>query len=646
MSGILEKNLSYINKLNPSLYKKVMGIESFTCNFDVKPNLAGEYNLIIDGKAVHSISGAEQEARELFSSLPHNTDNSIHVIYGLGLGYLPDVFAEKAKGSIILYEDNIETLRLVLEAVDFSHLFETGKFYLSSDIDEFSTILETVFRYKSKVSLTTLSYHKLQCAEAFQVFSDSLQKLFELFDFNFSFQVNESYGFLKSTVTDLDKKYKCPLLTDYKDIYKGKPAIIVSAGPSLSKNIDVLKKNKDNALIFCVGTALRTLNNNGIVPDFLNVIERYNTSIHYNLPCTKDITLITEAYTQSDVFEAKFRKHFLTASLENDSSRWFLEKAEKEFVEFETKGTVSYHALSCAKFLGCSPIILIGQDLAYTDGKCYAEGSAFEELECVFDDETQKYKIWPKDFDEFRDVYYSTHDWSLDYKNEKLNIKLDELNTLIRFVDGQNGEKMPTNPGYYLYIEYIKEFAKRHGANLKLINSSLGGALLEGFETISLSETFEKHAPVPLDKKDLLSLTGSKTIFDSEIVVKNINKDIDELKSLLPLVQKGLPIVNKLKNRITVSKKYTPEIAELLSKAADIYVKVTNNYTNHSRLLKVIAMKEHNELSFVMKDAKEKLDFEDAKKLFALLYVYFVNLSGQISETITALDKTVEELNK
>lgn len=644
MSGILEKNLFYINKLNPSLCKKVIGVESFTCNFDVKPNLAGEYNLIIEGKAVHSIAGAEQEVRELFSSLPHNTDNSIHVIYGLGLGYLPDVFSENAKGSIILYEDNIEALRLVMEAVDFSHLFETGKFYLSSDIDEFNTILETVFRYKSKVSLTALSYHKLQCAEAFQLFNDSLQKLFELFDFNFSYQVNESYGFLKSTLTDLDKKYKCPLLTDYKDIYKGKPAIIVSAGPSLAKNIDVLKENKDNALIFCVGTALRTLNKNGIVPDFLNVIERYNTSVHYNLPCTKDIILITEAFTQSGVFEPEFKKHLLTASLENDSSRWFLEKAEKEFVEFETKGTVSYHALSCAKFFGCSPIILIGQDLAYTDGKCYAEGSAFDGLECVFDDRTNQYKIWPKDFDKFRDAYYSTHDWPLEYKNEKLNIKLEELNTLMRFVDGQNGEKMPTNPGYYLYIEYINEFAKRHGSDLKLINSSLGGALLEGFETISLSETFEKYAPVSLNKNNLLNSTSFETQFDSERVVKNINKDINELKTLLPLIQTGLPVVDKLKNKIALTKKYTPEISMLLSKAADIYVNVTNNYTNNNRLLKVIAMKEHNELSFIMKDAKEKPDFEDAKKLYELLNAYFVNLSGKVKETITELEKTIEAM--
>ena len=61
-------------------------------------------------------------------------------------------------------------------------------------------------------------------------------------------------------------------------------------------------------MIFCVGTALRTLYNNNITPDFLNVIETENTSLHYDLPCSKDIAFIAEPFTQSAYLDIPFKK--------------------------------------------------------------------------------------------------------------------------------------------------------------------------------------------------------------------------------------------------------------------------------------------------------------------------------------------------
>lgn len=642
MSEILETNLSYIRKHNPSLCEKVCAVKELTKNFDIKPNLIGEYNLIIEGKAVHSVSGAQDEAKNVFDSLPHNTQNSIHVIFGLGLGYLPDYFIENTKGCVIVFEPDIETLAVALDAVDFSDSFKKDRIYFASDMDEFGVILETLFRYQSKGSLSVLDYHKFQCKSAYESFKDDYFKLFELLDFNFKYQVNQTYAFLKSTVTDLSKKYQRPLLTDYKDILKGKTAIIVSAGPSLHKNIDILKKYKDNAIIFCVGTALRTLANNGITPDFLNIIERNNTSFHYNLPCTKDIVLITEAFAESSVYNIEFKKHFLTASLETDSSRWFLETAQKDFVEFETKGTVSYHALSCAKYLGCTNIILIGQDLAYTDGKCYAKGSAFEGLECVKNEETGEYKIYPKDFDAFRDAYYASVNWTLEYKNKKLEIKLKELNNGIKFVASQDGKKMPTDPGYALYIEYIKEFAKKHNKELTLINSSIGGALIEGFETITLAQACEKFAQTPLNKRELFGFSNVKCDFNKEIIIKNLENDLYSLKKIQKYFANGIDIIVKTEKIIEGTQHCTHKITDLLGKAANIYVEITNKYTNNNRLLKIIAMKEHSEIVYLMKEAPENMGIEEAKNLFNLLKDYFVNVPIKVNETIKLLEHAIE----
>ena len=53
-------------------------------------------------------------------------------------------------------------------------------------------------------------------------------------------------------------------------------------------------------------------------------------------------------------------------------------------------------ALIMADFMNFDKIVLLGQDLAYSDASCYAKGSAYEDLECIFDENEKKYKIVPK----------------------------------------------------------------------------------------------------------------------------------------------------------------------------------------------------------------------------------------------------------
>ena len=46
-------------------------------------------------------------------------------------------------------------------------------------------------------------------------------------------------------------------LARLKDTYKGKTAVVVSAGPTLDRNIEILKKQRDKYVLFAVGTALK-----------------------------------------------------------------------------------------------------------------------------------------------------------------------------------------------------------------------------------------------------------------------------------------------------------------------------------------------------------------------------------------------------
>ena len=82
-------------------------------------------------------------------------------------------------------------------------------------------------------------------------------------------------------------------------------------------------------------------------------------------------------------------------------NHYWAEIANLNIDEYWSKGTVSYTALNCARLLGCSKIILVGQDLAYIEGQCYSKDSAYKDLTCSYNKEKDKWEITAKDFEAF-----------------------------------------------------------------------------------------------------------------------------------------------------------------------------------------------------------------------------------------------------
>ena len=649
MTEILEKNLSFIKSYNSRLLEKIENATTSKKNIELNTNLLGEYNLIIDGMAVHSVSGAQEEAKQLVARLPHDTDNSIHIVYGLGLGYYFDELIQNAKGSIIVIEPDIEVLKFVLSIVDFSENFSKKKSFIVSDVDELQSIFEQVFRYKSKVSLTALPYYSIHCADSYSDIKSKVERMTVLIGHNFSFQVHEILSFFLYTIKELEKKYHCPLITDYKDLLKNKPAIIVSAGPSLASNIDKLKKYKDNAFIFCVGTAYRTLIDNGIIPDFLNIIERVDTKFHYKSDYLKDSILVCEPYTNANIFENNYKQILITPSVETDASRWFIEKTGRNVDDFETKGTVSYHALYTAKYLGCNPIILIGQDLAYSDGNCYAKGSLYDDLCCEFDENLHEYKIYPKNFDRFRDSYYASLTVPDETKTKMLVSHLKKINAELVTVDGQSGNKLPTSNAYALFIDYIKSFAQRFGDELTLINSSIGGAQIDGFTVMDIEDACLKYASFPLHKNDLIDSVDFSSQYDISYIISSISDDLKALAQIFPLVSKGVKLVEQLKKELARSKGVSDNAANLLKKLSSLYVDITNNYTNKTRMLRMVALKNHSNLSFLMKEYKGQMNdkiFADFFDAFNSYYSDLAKYSEILQQRLTASLERLKEINE
>ncbi len=644
---ILEKNLALLEKTNKILADKIRNVSEIKNSYELKTNLAGEYNLAVNGKLVHSVNGAEKEAEMLFKQLPNESANVIHVIYGLGLGYMLDYYFEHTKGSIIVYEPDIELLRIVLEIVDFEKQLSAPNVFVASTRDELKMAYDLLFRYKTETDVSYLDYYKYNKKDEYDKFMKDFNTIHSIYAFNHKFHAETTYLFLHSTLYAMYKRLFLPEIDSYKNILKDKPAVIVSAGPSLAKNIETLKKAKNHVVIFCVGAAYKTLYENGITPDFAVLIEKFNTSHHYTFPNNKDVTMIIEPFTNYSVFQADFKRYITSVSYETSSNHWFKKIKNETIGDFEAKGTVSYQALSAAKLMGCNPLILLGQDLAYVDGKCYAKGSQFEDLECIKDETTGEYKVWPKNYEKFRDAYCSTlrGKYSDEILDDVVSRNMEKIMKGLTFVDDQKGGKLPTQSGYSMFIQYFQEFAQKNNGENILINSSTGGANIKGFSNIPLSEAIAPYLEKEIDVENIISQV-QPDLPDKSVVEKNLRNDMECIREILPLLSQGQSFVKIINMEHQRHKKSTQIALNSLKKAVELYLSITNTYYINSVLYRLIATQENSSIKWFLKENIDMSEFGEQKEALELFKNYYFNVEKKCKRIIYLIEKNLEVLDE
>jgi len=242
--------------------------------------------------------------------------------------------------------------------------------------------------------------------------------------------------------------------------------------------------------------------------------------------------------------------------------------------ELETMGTVSYTTLMSAYLMGFKKIILCGQDLAYKDGRCYAKGSQFEELECVFDEAQNKYVIKAKDFEKYAQSFKSnTNDMNFCRNAAKRHINF--LNGNIYTATAQDGGKIPTQTGYALFIEWFERAAqrmKKENPDIELINSSIGGALIRGFDTIPLSEVVEKLEPV-----EKLNLDNYEGNYDINYIKLKFKLLYEKLSVYVGFLHELLEVSQKLLKEINIKRTFTNNILKLIKKQDDLLMALINS---------------------------------------------------------------------
>jgi len=450
---IYEKNTtSLINNQNV-IVKENINIESDCIKIEKNKNNNIVVKINNNDKKIylHSKYDPVGEAQKYISSLEIK-DRTIIICFGFGLGYHIRELIKRCteKNVIYVYEPNIELFNCTIKNIDYSDIFDDKRFnmLLSKSCDEFSSYLMKKLWWKdyNKVIVAVMPNFKKIYHDKVIDFLNAVKNILKekYVDKNTMFYfANKWSDCLNNNLKYVFNSYN---ISDFIGTFKNKTAIIVSAGPSLSKNASLLKKVKGKVLIIAAFTATKPLIERfGVEPDFIVSVDSNQSGMD---SLTENIPLVFSATSNTEFLKKhKGKKIFCTSTLESFSPNLFVEY-KKPFFAVAIGGSVACVCTDIAVTLGADRIILIGQDLAYTDNKMHTEGTVHKKPKI----EKEKFLV--------EDVF---------------------------------GGKVYTDEVLYSYILWFENYAYSLKNELKIIDATEGGAKIKGTEIMPLSEAIDKY---------------------------------------------------------------------------------------------------------------------------------------------------------
>ncbi|MDD3013270.1 MAG: DUF115 domain-containing protein [Candidatus Gastranaerophilales bacterium] len=580
--SLLENNISGIRKYNPKLANKIC-IHEFSKNvsFELVNTKSADVNLIYNGISVHDEESPQNEAINVLNQINNITDDSITILMGLGLGYLFKRAYLNNKNKIIIFEPNLDILKFTLEVVDFSAELADERIFITNTRTELVKFLESVHSFKASVNLYSLPSSNKLYPQEIETLKNELPAIISHIEGNYVCLFNKSYPWATEGMKNLPDLIDSHNIDSLRNKFKSKPAIVVSSGPSLDKNIEYLKKYRDKIIIFCVANAYKTLIKHNIKPDFINFIEVLDNSAVIKDMDLSNTYQIVQTIANNKVLKLNVKKRFVFYCHNDIVSRWISSITGFSVCDYENKGTVSYSSMYSAYMLGCSPIVLIGQDLAYVNGECYSSDSAFgKAYKCVKDENNGNYKLIIEDTQKFTDYCDPVRKTLSKRELENLAQKIADFP--IAFVKGQNGDMIPTNPNYASFIRFFEEFAYDNcDSSLELINSSTGGAEISGYKNMRLNEVLENLPILETTVEKIIEDSLSEYINPAKEnltkIQENLNQLIEDINKYIPMAKDGYNISEMLIKELKRNKKNPDKIGKAVNSLLVYYYKIREN---------------------------------------------------------------------
>ncbi|EQB2353864.1 6-hydroxymethylpterin diphosphokinase MptE-like protein [Campylobacter jejuni] len=382
---ILEKNIqALLSGVNEPLGNKLLNfIQNKTCSrFNIDENL----NIYDKTHNVFMYENLEEEINFFYQSILEKTPRYPFVcIYGIGNALLIKNLSKHYK-HLFVFESEIELFILALSTIDLSEELKVYKVVLfdcvAKDLEiqiamifDQQSILEYLSLYEMFISSHYyLKYYETSILSLNELCIKSASVAIRNADITCFLPLLTHGQFLQNIPSMLESIPFQRILNERKNKFEN--AIVVSAGPSLAKQLSLLKAYQDKAVIFCADGALSMLEKKGIVPDYVTNLDFTDLAMKFfqNKENKTSLNVLSCATHLSLV-------HFLdnkSVVLRDDPlyQRFNL----NDFGYIDTGTHVSHFSYTLALALGFKNVIMIGQDLAFDEeGNSHSKGFDFGE---------------------------------------------------------------------------------------------------------------------------------------------------------------------------------------------------------------------------------------------------------------------------
>ncbi|EAL2664708.1 DUF115 domain-containing protein [Campylobacter coli] len=537
LSNILLKES--LKEIKSSKFELILGKDNLDINLKDTSDNTFLYENVID---------------ELNSML--NTYNDKYLLYpvlyfyGFGNGILfKALLQNKNHQHIVVFEKDIEIIWVMFHILDFSNELQSARLMVlqtsSLDIEFFSNFCSSkpFFQFSRIYFLELMSHYYERFHEDILGLNKKLAENFKNSIVSHGNDPLDALQGIEQFVYNLPQMITHPSYKELLSKRKGvsDTAIIVSTGPSLTKQLPLLKKYASKATIFCADSSYPILAKHGIKPDYVCMLERdeivaecFNNDFG---EFDKDIVFIVKSVTHPHTIKylQKNNRAFILVS----TYASFIQYLKLDYFGYFNMGfSVAHMNFLLTIHLKYKNIILIGQDLAYAkDGQTHSQGFIHANLHNG---------DYERDLDKFSTTAYggngkvqSSEIWTLfrhNFEKDIVNIKMNYHITTYNCTEGGARIEGTIEKPFLWACENLldkdlnKPFEKLEPLSLNKQNEFLLKAYYKVYQSIKHCRDFNDNFIKVYDKikNSFMSLQNSQK---NEIFIQEIIQDIDKTKT-------------------------------------------------------------------------------------------------------------------
>nr|MBC8360187.1 motility associated factor glycosyltransferase family protein [Candidatus Desulfatibia profunda] len=391
---IFKKNLSALKDKYPALASKIKKNRIEEGRYKIIKAKTGEPNLLVASNEsfimLYDNASPYEYCKNYFDGLDI-TYAPVVIFLGFGFGYhlymFTQLYADKAQGKkIIVFEDDINFFHLAMGMIDFSRFINHPDihFFVGEDPDDTTHVIRreilqdkgTSYQLRS-TKVIPLPAHILLNDGYYRKALDTTRMACRQQMILVGNDPTDAFVGIDNLLGNIKPIVSHPGINQLRDKFKGRPAVTVASGPSLEKNMHLLRDLRDRALIIACDSSFLPLMKRDMRPHIVASLERTaGTGKFYEcVTAVEGIYLAFCPLVQPDVYDSFAGKKIIVFRPFSHFNWFQLEKGA-----LPIGPAVSNMAFSMAEYLGCDPIIMIGQDLAFAeDGDTHVEDMRFGE---------------------------------------------------------------------------------------------------------------------------------------------------------------------------------------------------------------------------------------------------------------------------